>query len=213
MSILQLAQSRYTAKHYDPDKKIPESDIRELLEVMRLAPSSMNTQPWHLFVASSDEAKAKLLPALHDYNRERVAFASHMLVLAAPTDLDETFIKALADQEEADGRMDAPGIRESKISSLRFYIGKYRSSQDGLFAWISQQIHIALGFLLLAAEEKGIDSTTIGGLETDTLDSILGLPEKGLRSVLIVSLGYRKNDANATRPKSRFPLQSLVTRL
>ena len=45
MSILQLAQSRYTAKHSDPDKKIPESDIRELLEVMRLAPSSMNTQP------------------------------------------------------------------------------------------------------------------------------------------------------------------------
>ena len=213
MSILQLAKTRYTAKHYDPEKKIPEADIRELLEVMRLAPSSMNTQPWRFLVASTEEAKARLLPALHDYNRERVALASHAIVLAAPADLDEAFIKALVDQEEADGRMTAPGVRESKISSLHFYIGKYRSSRDGLFAWISQQVHIALGFLLLAAEEKGIDATTIGGLETDDLDRILGLPEKGLRSVLIVSLGYRKNDSNATRPKSRFPFESVVSEI
>lgn len=71
-----------------------------------------------------------------------------------------------------------------------------------------------MGFLLAAAAEKGIDSTPIEGLDTAKLDEILGLREKGMRSVAVVTLGYRSpNDGNAQRPKSRLALERIVTRL
>lgn len=44
------------------------------------------------------------------------------------------------------------------------------------------------------------------------MDEILGLEAKGLRTVVALSLGYRSaNDSNATRPKSRLPLDEVVT--
>ncbi len=44
------------------------------------------------------------------------------------------------------------------------------------------------------------------------MDECLGLAEKGLRTVCAVSLGYRlPDDSNAARPKSRLPMDEVVT--
>ena len=46
----------------------------------------------------------------------------------------------------------------------------------------------------------------MGGFDEDVLNEEFGLKEKGLRSSVIVSLGYRsENDFNAKLPKSRLP--------
>ena len=60
MDFLQLAQNRYTTKHYS-DKRISDSDIAKLKEILRLAPSSINSQPWQ-FVFISDKLLRKLSP-------------------------------------------------------------------------------------------------------------------------------------------------------
>ena len=71
-----------------------------------------------------------------------------------------------------------------------------------------------MGFLLYAAAGMGIDSTCLEGIEADKLDEILGLREKGLRTIAAVSLGYRAaDDSNASRPKSRWPLDKVFTRI
>ena len=54
MDFLQLAQNRYTTKHYS-NKRISDSDIAKLKEILRLAPSSINSQPWQ-FVFIDDAA-------------------------------------------------------------------------------------------------------------------------------------------------------------
>ena len=77
-------------------------------------------------------------------------------------------------------------------------------------AWETAQAYIALGFVLFAAAGMGIDSTALEGVDYDKLDAILGLRERGLRSVVAVSLGYRaENDSNACRPKSRLPKEDV----
>lgn len=69
-----------------------------------------------------------------------------------------------------------------------------------------------MGFLLWAAAERGIDSTCLEGLDMAKMDECLGLSEKGLRTVCAVSLGYRlPDDSNAARPKSRLPMDEVVT--
>lgn len=94
------------------------------------------------------------------------------------------------------------------------FAGVFAKAPGGSYAWTARQSYIAMGFLLAAAAEKGIDSTPIEGLDTAKLDEILGLREKGMRSVAVVTLGYRSpNDGNAQRPKSRLALDRIVTRL
>ena len=46
-SMLELVKHRYTAKRYDANKPISDETLNDLLEVLRLSPSSVNIQPWH----------------------------------------------------------------------------------------------------------------------------------------------------------------------
>ena len=199
MSLLDVARTRYTTKHYDPAKRISDADFADLLEVLRLAPTSVNAQATRYFVADNAAAKEKILPAILDFNRPRVTESSHTIVFAVKGPITDADFEEVLAKEEADGRFPNAGAK---------------AAPGGSYAWTARQSYIAMGFLLAAAAEKGIDSTPIEGLDTAKLDEILGLREKGMRSVAVVTLGYRSpNDGNAQRPKSRLALDRIVTRL
>lgn len=111
MEILKLLQERHTTKKYDASRKISDADFDLLLESLRLAPSSVNSQPWEFFIADTKEAKEKLLPAIADFNHSRVTDSDRLIVCAIHTDLDETYMQDLDDQEEADGRYQDPAYK------------------------------------------------------------------------------------------------------
>ena len=111
MEILKLLQERHTTKKYDASRKISDADFDLLLESLRLAPSSVNSQPWEFFIADTKEAKEKLLPAIADFNHSRVTDSDRLIVCAIHTDLDEPYMQALDDQEEADGRYMDPAYK------------------------------------------------------------------------------------------------------
>ena len=118
-SMLDIARERYTTKHYSGEK-IPREDLEAILEVLRLSPSSVNSQPWHFFVASSDEARAKITPAFADFNRERVTLASDVIVLreaGSTKRISSAFTKRSSrralqgNRESAGARRRAPPLR------------------------------------------------------------------------------------------------------
>ena len=55
MNFLDLSKSRYTTKKYNPELKISEEKIQQLKEILRLSPSSIDSQPWK-FTFVSDKA-------------------------------------------------------------------------------------------------------------------------------------------------------------
>ena len=57
MDIAHIALTRHTCKDYDPARKIPAEDLEKIRTLLRYAPSSVNSQPWHFFIAS-DSAQA-----------------------------------------------------------------------------------------------------------------------------------------------------------
>ena len=79
MEILKLLQERHTTKKYDASRKISDADFDLLLESLRLAPSSVNSQPWEFFIADTKEAKEKLLPAIADFNHSRVTDSDRLI--------------------------------------------------------------------------------------------------------------------------------------
>ena len=55
MKFLELAQTRYTTKRYEAGKKVSDQQIKGLQEILRLSPSSINSQPWK-FTFVGDES-------------------------------------------------------------------------------------------------------------------------------------------------------------
>lgn len=207
--MLQIAMSRYTTKHYS-GKQIPREQLAELLEILRLSPSSVNAQAWKFIVASTQEAKDKLMEGFLDFNRERVSKASDIIVFAVPEKITEEHLQKVLDKEIADGRYAKKDVIEGLDAGRRHFVGLHSHTVSDTLAWETAQAYIALGFVLFAAAGMGIDSTALEGVDYDKLDDILGLRPRGLRSVVAVSLGYRAaDDSNATRPKSRLSKEDL----
>lgn len=215
MNVAQIATTRRTCKAFDPARKIPDAVMAELRTVLRFAPASVNSQPWHFVVAGSDEGKARIAATLagnYAYNAPKVAKCSHALVLCARTDLDDAHLAAILAQEEQDGRFPTAEGKTMQNNSRAFYVKSHRDDKHDLDVWIDRQIYIALGNLLMAAGALGVDACPMEGIDVQALDTELGLPEQGLRSVVMVALGYSSaEDFNAKLPKSRLPEASLFT--
>lgn len=87
-NVLETMRSRYTTKHY-AGEAVPAEKLETLLEVLRLSPTSVNGQASKFFIAEGAEARAKLIPALMDFNQERCEKCGALIVCAVPEDYDE----------------------------------------------------------------------------------------------------------------------------
>jgi nitroreductase/dihydropteridine reductase len=70
-----------------------------------------------------------------------------------------------------------------------------RSPEEN-FQHAARQAYIGLGSALIAAAAEGVDSTPMEGFEPENVDTILNLSELGLRSVLLLPLGYRASEGD-----------------
>lgn len=218
MDIAQIALTRRTCKAYDPARTIPAAQVEQLKTLLRYAPSSVNSQPWHFIVVGSEAGKARLTKATPEgtpyfANYPKITKASHTVVLCARTNVDDGHVASLLVQEEKDGRFPTPEGKEMQNKGRTYYVGLHRTRED-VAQWTQNQVYIALGALLLGAATLDIDATPIEGFDPQLLDEELGLAEKGLKSVVLVALGYRgADDFNAKLPKSRLPEKVVLSEL
>jgi nitroreductase len=72
-----------------------------------------------------------------------------------------------------------------------------------------------LGIGLVAAAEQEVDSTPMEGFDPTVVDKILRLKERGLRSVVLLPLGYRDPSADWLLPmkKVRKSNEAIVTQI
>lgn len=217
IDIARIATTRHTCKAHDATRKIPADQVEELKTLLRYAPSSVNSQPWHFFIAETDAGKARLAKATPEgspyaANLPKVKNASHVVALCARTNVNDTHLATLLAQEEKDGRFPTPEGKEMQNKGRNFYVGLHRNDPQDMQAWTQKQVYLALGTLLLGAAALGIDATPIEGFDPQALDQELALNEKGLTSVVMVALGYRSTeDFNAKLPKSRLAAETVLT--
>lgn len=197
---------RYATKKFDASKKLSEAQVNELINVLRLAPSSFGLQPWK-FLIVKDPAVRKQLKG-HAWNQSQVEEASHLIVLCVLKKLDDAYVKKFV-QEIAKTR----GVA---VESLKGYedimLGFIKSrTAEELSNWMKRQLYIALGFLMADCAAKHIDSCPIEGFDPKKFDEILGLEAQGLESVVLCPVGYRASDDNyANLKKVRFGLKDVL---
>lgn len=215
MDISRIASRRYTTKAFDPEKRIDPALMEQIETLLRLAPSSTNSQPWHFVIAASDEGKARIARATtgpYGSNEPKVLNASHVIVLCARTALDDGHLQRVLEQEEQDGRFNTPEAKEATRRGRGFYVHLHREELHDTPHWMEKQVYIALGALLMGAAALEIDACPIEGFDRVALDEALGLGERGLTAVVMAALGYRStDDFNAALPKSRLPAEEIFT--
>jgi nitroreductase/dihydropteridine reductase len=215
MTLNDAVARRHTVKAFEQGKSLPQDEIETLLNVLRNSPSSVNSQPWHFVVASTEAGREQIAASTDGafaYNSPKVRNASHVIALCMRTDLDEAHLQNLLDQEDADGRYARPESKANNDMVRRSYVDMHRYESRDVPQWMEKQVYLALGGLLLGAAMLGIDATPMEGFDQRALDQALGLREKGFTSVVLVSLGYRSDaDFNAALPKSRLPRDEIFT--
>ena len=203
--LLQDLNWRYATKRYN-GAKVPAEKLNNILEAIRLSASSIGFQPYEIIAISNPELKNKLTPIAN--NQPQIAACSTLLVFAAWENVTAAQIDAYF-QSIADTR----GIPLESLSNFKNSVaGIAQRPQEVNFNWNARQVYIALGTALVAAATEKVDATPMEGFNNEALDQELGLKEKGLRSVVILPLGYRDEatDPIAKMKKVRRPLSQLV---
>lgn len=214
-----VARSRHTAKSYRGED-LPQTQVEDLLELLRLSPSSVNAQPWHFVVASNPAGRDRIAragtDALYRFNSETVRNAGIVVVFAARIEADEAYLERLLEREEEDGRFREPSDKSEFRKIRAGFVDLNRSAEDpGARHWMARQVYWNGGQFLHAVAAMGFDATPMEGIDTDGLDEEFGLREIGYRALFAVAVGRNRDESdwNLTLPKSRLPLEEIVTRL
>ncbi|MBU2981270.1 NAD(P)H-dependent oxidoreductase [Lentibacter algarum] len=207
--LIERLNWRYATKKMDPAKPVSEDKVAQIVEAIQLAPTSSGTQPFELFVITNPETRAEIRKVAWD--QTPITDGSHLLVFAAWDNYTAERIDAVTDQLKAE-RGDLPLLTAYYDNLKNTYLPRDASVNHDHAA---RQAYIALGLAMAAAAELEVDATPMEGFDPDKVDEILGLKDKGLRSVVIMPLGHREEGADwlLPMPKMRKPLEKLVTRL
>ncbi|OAO01777.1 NAD(P)H-dependent oxidoreductase [Sphingomonadales bacterium EhC05] len=206
-TLIELLNWRYATKKMDPAKAVPQEKVDAIVEAVRMAPTSSGTQPFELILATNPDVLAEVQAAAGD--QSPVTDGSHLLVFAAWDNYTDERIDEVT-KLNIDARGEIPLIHEYYGNLKASYVPRETEIN---YAHAARQAYIAVGIALVAAAEQEVDSTPMEGFDPDAVDKILGLRERGLRSVVLLPLGYRDPAGDWLLPmaKVRKSRETMVT--
>jgi len=207
MALIDSLQWRYATKKMN-GQTIPEEKLNYILEAARLAPSSSGLQPYKIFVISDRQVLEKIKEAA--FNQSQITDCSHLLVWAAWNSYSSEKIGAVLTKTSRER-----GLPDNASEEYRKTLwGNYEPLGEEWHKHHSaKQAYISFGLAIAAAAEQEVDATPMEGFDPVKLDAILGLEALGLKSVVILPVGYRdeQNDWLVNLKKVRTPKEEFIT--
>lgn len=194
MQLLESLRWRYATKKMNGEK-IPQDKLNTILEATKLAPSSYGLTPYQVIVVEDQDLKQRLQGAC--YGQTQLVDSSAVLVFATWDKITEDgvqeYMNTIAEQREISVDMldEFKGTINGTLSNM---------SDEQKQTWAQKQTYIGLGFALVAAATEEVDSTPMEGFVPAQVDEVLGLKDLGLRSSVILTLGYRDEENDYLYP-------------
>jgi nitroreductase/dihydropteridine reductase len=209
MNITESLEWRYATKKFDPTKTLDESTVTELLQAANLTATSYGLQPFKLVLIKNQPLQEQLVTS--SYGQRQVADASHVIVVAARTDIDADYISQYVDFIESERGLDSGAMEDYKNIMTGAITGM---SGDLMAQWTAKQTYIVMGTLLAACGAMKIDACPMEGFVSSEYNKILGLANYNLNAVLVLPIGHRAaDDPNQKNKKVRRPLEEMVVRI
>lgn len=189
MNIINSLEKRYAAKKFDPSKNLSNAQVDTLKKAFNLTATSFGLQPLKMFVISNKELQEKFVEA--SYYQRQVADASHLLVFCIDTDTTSEDINKYFDLEKKTREIEEDVISGFRKQLIDMYANK--SLEEKQQSAISQA-YIVLGNLMTVCAVEKIDCCPMEGFVPSKVDELLNLPEKNLKSVLMLPVGFSADD-------------------
>jgi len=161
-------------------------------------------------VITNQEIKEQIKP--HAWNQPQITDCSHLLVFAAWDNYTEERINTMFDLTNDIRGFKNEGWENYRQMLLSTY--PHRSAEEN-FIHASKQAYISFGAAIIAAAFEEVDSTPMEGFSPEAVDEVLHLKEKGLKSVLLLPIGYRDtpDDWLVNLTKVRKPKEDFITEI
>ena len=162
-------------------KPVSDEQLRELYDLMKWAPTTMNTQPGRILFLRSPEAKARLKPALNPGNVDKTMSAPVTAIIA----YDTQFYEQLPQQFPNNPNARSIFAGEDKKAHAETSAFRNGSMQGGYF--------------ILAARAVGLDCGPMSGFNNAKVDAEF-FGGTGIKSNFLCNLGY--GDAAKVMPRN-----------
>lgn len=153
------------------DEPVSDAQLRELYELMKWGPTTMNTQPARLVFVRTKAGKERLAPALSPGNRDKTIAAPVTVIIAHDLrfyeNLPRTFpnnpnAKAVFEGEEKAAHVQTTALRNGSLQGA---------------------------YLILAARALGLDCGPMSGFDNSKVDAAF-FPDGRTKSNFLCNLGY-----------------------
>jgi 3-hydroxypropanoate dehydrogenase len=155
------------------DEPVTDEQVRAIYDLVKYAPTAMNSQPMRIFLVRSDEAREHLLKHMSDGNREKTATAPLIAILAADTDFHEHLPRVFPH---------VPDLKDNfRDETARERMARFNSA-------------LQVAYFLLGVRAAGLAAGPMGGFDATGLDDDF-FPDGRHKSLLVVGIGRPGEDA------------------
>jgi len=153
------------------EKPVSDAQLRELYELLKWGPTTMNTQPMRVVFVRSREAKDKLAPALSAGNLEKTMKAPVTAIVAYDLRFYENLPKTFPHRPDA----------------IKNFLGEEKRAGNERTSFRNGTLQGA--YLILAARALGLDCGPMSGFDNAKVDAAF-FPDGRCRSNFLCNLGY-----------------------
>ena len=149
------------------DEPVTDEQVAAIYDLVKYAPTAMNTQPLRIVLVREGEARERLLKHMADGNRDKTANAPLVAILAADTDFHEQLPRTFP---HFPGAKDLFADDAAREQAARF---------NGA---------LQVGYFLLGVRAAGLAAGPMGGFDAEALDADF-FGGTTLKSLLVVNIG------------------------
>jgi nitroreductase len=165
------------------EEVLPEKTWRDLYDLVKMAPTSMNISPSRFVFVTSEAGKARLLPHILEFNRNKTQSAPCTVIIGT----DMAFYEKL------------PELFPMRPTAKDMFIADPAMSEVAGFRNGSMQG----GYLILAARALGLDVGPMSGFDNAGVDAEFFAGTQ-IKSNFIVNLGHGVDESFPRLPRLSF---------
>ncbi len=199
METRDVLSQRRSVHYFDSSKEISEEQIRELFDLVKLAPSGYNLQPWEFILVRDPENKKKLRKCA--FNQHHVEESSTSVIVCGNMDPTKYAEKNFNDWVKHGY------FSEIDVEKTMAQLNKLKEDENFCKMWTMRSTCLAAMQLMIAAEDMGIGTCPMEGFNPEMTAKEFGIP-KDVLPIMIIAMGY---ESKAALPRNyRRPFEEIV---
>ncbi|BDV03598.1 MAG: NAD(P)H-dependent oxidoreductase [Candidatus Hepatoplasma scabrum] len=219
MELLEKLKKRKATKAYNSNQKIDQETLNYIFEFINSAPTSMGVEHWRVLDIKDSNLRKKLLDGFMEGNKQKFLDSSDALIFVTKNREWFTDPKNYQKLKEIGEAKSKAFIKEFNLKSteaeimakVNEEIESLRTGKnlnvlvDNITEWSKRQAYIALGYALVAATFKNINSTPMEGFKKKLTELLIkeNLISKHESVAVCLLMGYIDNTNHPTIGKEQ----------